>query len=50
MICPQPTVFAPHPLIPLSPSCDCLAETLLDPDLQQIARGRATGSEPVSSG
>lgn len=34
---PEPTVFASHPLISLSPDCARLAEALTDPELQAIA-------------
>jgi len=37
VIYPEPTVFASHPLISLTPACARLAEALQDPDLQQIA-------------
>lgn len=37
VIYPEPTIFASHPLISLTPSCKRLAEALVDPDLQQIA-------------
>ncbi len=37
VIYPEPTVFASHPLISLTPACSRLAEALQDPDLQQIA-------------
>lgn len=37
VIYPEPTIFASHPLISLTPSCKRLAEALIDPDLQQIA-------------
>ncbi|MEM8729988.1 MAG: hypothetical protein AAGF79_08720, partial [Pseudomonadota bacterium] len=37
VIYPEPTIFASHPLISLSPACDRLAEALIDPDLQSIA-------------
>lgn len=34
---PEPTIFASHPLILLTPDCKRLAEALVDPELQQIA-------------
>jgi hypothetical protein len=37
VIYPEPTVFASHPLISLTPACSRLAEALQDPELQQIA-------------
>ena len=37
VIYPEPTIFASHPLISLTPSCKRLAEALVDPELQQIA-------------
>lgn len=37
VIYPEPTIFASHPLISLTPQCKRLAEALIDPDLQQIA-------------
>jgi hypothetical protein len=37
VIYPEPTVFASHPLISLTPACSRLAEALQDPDLQAIA-------------
>jgi hypothetical protein len=37
VIYPEPTVFASHPLISLTPACTRLAEALQDPDLQAIA-------------
>ncbi len=37
VIYPEPTIFASHPLIALSPTCDRLTEALKDPDLQAIA-------------
>jgi hypothetical protein len=37
VIYPEPTVFASHPLISLTPACKRLAEALVDPELQQIA-------------
>ena len=37
VIYPEPTIFASHPLISLTPSCKRLAEALIDPELQQIA-------------
>ncbi len=37
VIYPEPTVFASHPLISLTPACARLAEALQDPELQQIA-------------
>lgn len=37
VIYPEPTVFASHPLISLTPACARLAEALQDPDLQAIA-------------
>ena len=36
-IYPEPTIFASHPLISLSPNCGRLAEALLDPEVQSIA-------------
>ncbi len=36
VIYPEPTIFASHPLISLTPACKRLAEALVDPDLQQI--------------
>jgi len=37
VIYPEPTIFASHPLISLTPACKRLAEALMDPELQQIA-------------
>ncbi|MGL6210161.1 MAG: hypothetical protein ACRC14_10075 [Paracoccaceae bacterium] len=37
VIYPEPTVFASHPLISLTPACARLSEALQDPDLQAIA-------------
>jgi hypothetical protein len=37
VIYPEPTIFASHPLISLTPACKRLAEALVDPELQQIA-------------
>jgi hypothetical protein len=37
MIYPEPTVFASHPLISLTPACTKLAEALQDPELQGLA-------------
>jgi hypothetical protein len=37
VIYPEPTVFASHPLISLTPACARLAEALQDAELQQIA-------------
>jgi hypothetical protein len=37
VIYPEPTIFASHPLISLTPTCKRLAEALVDPELQQIA-------------
>lgn len=37
VIYPQPTVFASHPLISLTPNCGRLAEALSDPRLQSLA-------------
>ncbi len=37
VIYPEPTIFASHPLISLTPKCKRLAEALVDPELQQIA-------------
>lgn len=37
VIYPEPTIFASHPLISLTPECKRLAEALVDPDLQLIA-------------
>jgi hypothetical protein len=37
VIYPEPTVFASHPLISLTPACARLAEALQDPDLQALA-------------
>lgn len=37
VIYPEPTVFASHPLIALTPACARLAEALQDPDLQAMA-------------
>ena len=34
---PEPTIFASHPLISLTPECVRLAEALRDPDIQAIA-------------
>ncbi|MBK1635406.1 hypothetical protein [Rhodovulum adriaticum] len=34
---PEPTIFASHPLISLTPACGRLAEALIDPELQAIA-------------
>ena len=36
-IYPQPTIFASHPLISLTPACKRLQEALSDPDLQALA-------------
>jgi len=37
VIYPEPTIFASHPLIALTPECARLSEALIDPDLQAIA-------------
>jgi len=37
VIYPEPTIFASHPLISLTPACKRLAEALVDEDLQQLA-------------
>lgn len=37
VIYPEPTIFASHPLISLTPQCKRLAEALVDPELQQLA-------------
>jgi len=37
VIYPEPTVFASHPLIALTPACSRLTEALTDPGLQAIA-------------
>ncbi|MBV7395437.1 hypothetical protein [Mameliella sediminis] len=37
VIYPEPTIFASHPLIALTPACDRLEEALVDPDIQKIA-------------
>ncbi|MHA3915420.1 hypothetical protein [Halovulum sp. GXIMD14793] len=37
VIYPEPTIFASHPLISLTPGCKRLAEALVDPDIQSIA-------------
>lgn len=37
VIYPEPTIFASHPLISLTPTCKRLADALSDPALQQIA-------------
>lgn len=37
VIYPQPTIFASHPLISLTPACARLSEALQDPELQAIA-------------
>ena len=37
LIYPEPTIFASHPLISLTPVCKRLVEALTDPELQQIA-------------
>lgn len=37
VIYPEPTVFASHPLISLTPACARLSEALQDPELQAIA-------------
>lgn len=34
---PEPTIFASHPLIALTPACKRLSEALVDPDIQAIA-------------
>lgn len=34
---PEPTVFASHPLISLTPACARLAEALADPEIQAVA-------------
>lgn len=52
VIYPEPTIFASHPLISLTPTCKRLAEALVDPDLQQIAwaeHGFRTGLIGVSN-
>jgi hypothetical protein len=40
VVYPEPTIFASHPLIELTPGCTRLAEALKDPDLQDIAWAR----------
>lgn len=45
VIYPEPTIFASHPLISLSPACDRLAEALLDPICNR-SPGPGTGSAP----
>ncbi|MEO1307821.1 MAG: hypothetical protein AAFV38_07780, partial [Pseudomonadota bacterium] len=37
VIYPEPTIFASHPLISLTPNCSRLTEALLDPDIQALA-------------
>lgn len=37
VIYPEPTIFASHPLISLTPACKRLGEALADPELQAIA-------------
>ena len=37
VIYPEPTIFASHPLIMLTPACERLVEALVDPEVQQIA-------------
>ena len=37
VIYPEPTVFASHPLISLTATCERLAEALVDPEVQTIA-------------
>jgi Bacterial extracellular solute-binding protein len=37
VIYPEPTIFASHPLISLTPACNRLTEALLDPEVQAIA-------------
>jgi hypothetical protein len=37
VIYPEPTIFASHPLISLTPASKRLAEALTDPELQRIA-------------
>lgn len=37
VIYPEPTVFASHPLLELTPACARLAEALQDPELQALA-------------
>jgi hypothetical protein len=37
VVYPEPTIFASHPLISLTPVCGRLGEALADPDLQAIA-------------
>ncbi|WP_323768061.1 hypothetical protein [Antarctobacter sp.] len=37
VIYPEPTIFASHPLISLTPACDRLKEALIDPDIQKLA-------------
>ncbi|MDP5219029.1 hypothetical protein Q5Y75_17560 [Ruegeria sp. 2205SS24-7] len=37
VIYPEPTVFASHPLISLTESCQRLSDALVDPELQEIA-------------
>ena len=52
VIYPEPTIFASHPLISLTPACKRLAEALIDPELQQIAwseHGFRTGLIGVSN-
>jgi hypothetical protein len=37
VIYPEPTIFASHPLISLTPACERLEQALLDPEVQAIA-------------
>lgn len=37
VIYPEPTIFASHPLIALTPGCERLREALTDPELQALA-------------
>lgn len=37
VIYPEPTIFASHPLISLTPACARLSEALQDPDIQALA-------------
>ena len=37
VIYPEPTIYASHPLISLTPDCRRLQEALVDPEVQEIA-------------
>ncbi len=37
VIYPEPSIFASHPLISLTPECNRLAEALIDPEIQALA-------------